>query len=323
MKDICRESRGWELGPCSQSYGFSSSHVWVWELDHKEGWALKNWCLQTVVLKKALENPLDNKEIKPVSPKEDQSWVFTGRTDAKTEAPILGPPDAKSQLTGKDSDAGNDWGQENGATEDEIVRRHHWLNGQELEQTPGGSEGQGSLVCCCSRVIKSLMQLINWITTTRRWRDGRGGDGCLVSTWDDVQGRFHLYLQKMLPLKTEKHQEFSVREVVNVFYRFTVIGAQPPGDVSILPTPVSSADATLPAFLGESWKGDLGEQRQGCPGRCPRDSLGRSALKQDRMDVLHTLAKAWFCCGVWSIVPTIPQRFIYLSQCKTPDCNYL
>lgn len=96
----------------------------------------------------------------------------------------------------------------------------------------------------------------------------------------------------MLPLKTEKHQEFSVREVVNVFYRFTVIGAQPPGDVSILPTPVSAADATLPAFLGESWKDDLGEQRQGCPGRCPRDSLGRSSLKQDRMDVLHTLAKA-------------------------------
>ena len=96
----------------------------------------------------------------------------------------------------------------------------------------------------------------------------------------------------MLPVKTEKHQESSVREVVNDFYRFTVTGAQPPGDVSILPTRVSSADATLPAFLGESWKDDLEEQRQGCPGRCTQDSLGRRALKQDRRDVLHVLAKA-------------------------------
>ena len=122
MKDICRESRRWKLGPCSQSYGFSSSHVWMWELDYKEGWAPKNWCLQTVVLEKALESPLYNKEIKPVNPRGDQSWVFTGRTDAKTEAPILGPPDAKGQLAGKDSDTGKDWGQEEkGVTEDEMV----------------------------------------------------------------------------------------------------------------------------------------------------------------------------------------------------------
>ena len=94
----------------------------MWELDYKEGWAPKNWCLQTVVLEKALESPLYNKEIKPVNPRGDQSWVSTGRTDAKTEAPILGPPDAKGQLAGKDSDAGKDWGQEEkGATEDEMI----------------------------------------------------------------------------------------------------------------------------------------------------------------------------------------------------------
>ena len=102
-------------GPSSQSYGFSSSHVWMWDLDYKESWALKNWCLWTVVLEKALESPLDCKEIQPVHPKGNQSWVFFGRTDA--EAPILWPPDLKSQLIGKDPDweglkagrEGDDW----------------------------------------------------------------------------------------------------------------------------------------------------------------------------------------------------------------------
>ena len=93
----------------SQSYGFSSSHVRMWELDH---WALRNWCLQTVVLEKTLESPLDSKETKPVNPKGNQPWIFTGRTDAKAEAPILWPPDAKSQRTGKYPDAGKDWGEE-------------------------------------------------------------------------------------------------------------------------------------------------------------------------------------------------------------------
>ena len=98
--------------PYSQSYGFSSSHVWKWELDHKESWVPKNWCLQTVVLERTLESPLDSKEIKPVNPKGNQPWIFIGRTDAKTEAPILWPPNAKSWLIGKDPDAGKDWGQE-------------------------------------------------------------------------------------------------------------------------------------------------------------------------------------------------------------------
>ena len=127
-------------------WGFSCSHVQMWELDHKEGWALKNWCFRTVVLKKTLESPLGCKEIKPVIPKGNQPWIFTGRTDAEPEAPVLWPPDAKSQLTGKDPDAGKDWRpMEKGTTEKEMVRWHHQLNGQEFEQTPGDGEGQGIL----------------------------------------------------------------------------------------------------------------------------------------------------------------------------------
>ena len=110
-------------GPYSQSYGFSSSHVWIWELDHKEGWVLKNWCFQTVMLEKTLPSPLDSKEIKPVNPKGNQLWLFTGRTDAKAEAPTLWPPDEKSWLSEKDPDAGKDWRQkEKAVAEDEMVR---------------------------------------------------------------------------------------------------------------------------------------------------------------------------------------------------------
>ena len=106
-------------GPSSQGYGFSSSHKWMWELDYKESWALKNWCLWTVVLEKTLESPLDSKEIQPVHPKGDQSWTFIRRTDAEAETPVLWPPDAKSQLIGKDPDAGKDWRrEEKGTTED-------------------------------------------------------------------------------------------------------------------------------------------------------------------------------------------------------------
>ena len=131
----------------SQSYDFSSSHVQMWELDHKEGWVLKNWCFQTV--EKTLESPLDYKEIKPVNPKGNQSWIFIGRTDAEAETPIFWLPDAKSWLTGKDPDAGNDWGQEEkGVTKDELIGWHHWLNGHKFEQAPGNSEGQRSLMCC-------------------------------------------------------------------------------------------------------------------------------------------------------------------------------
>ena len=120
-------------GLSSQGYGFSSTHVWMWELDYKESWAPKNWCFWTVVLEKTLESPLDCKGIEPVHPKGDQSWVFIGRTDVEAEAPILGPPDAKSWLIWKDPDAGKDWGQEEkGMTEDEMVGWYHQLNGQKF-----------------------------------------------------------------------------------------------------------------------------------------------------------------------------------------------
>ena len=119
-------------GSSSQSYGFSSSHVWMWELDYKESWAPKNWCFWTV--EKTLESPFDCKEIKPVHPKGNQSWIFIGRTDAKAETPILWPPDGKNWLNGKDPDVGKDWRwEEKGTTEDEMVGRHHWLNRHEFE----------------------------------------------------------------------------------------------------------------------------------------------------------------------------------------------
>ena len=121
----------------------------MWELDHKEGWALKNWCLPTGVLEKTLESPLDCKEIQPVHPKGNQSWIFMRRTDVKSVTPILWPPDVKNWLIWKDPDAGKDWRQEEtGTTEDELVVWHHRFNGREFERTLGGSEGQGSLVCC-------------------------------------------------------------------------------------------------------------------------------------------------------------------------------
>ena len=113
---------------------FFTSHVWMWELDYKESWALKNWCFWTVVLEKTLESPLDSKEIQPVLPKGNQSWIFIGRTDAETETPISWPPDAKNWLIWKDPDAGKDWRQEEkGMIEDEMAGWHHRLNGPEFE----------------------------------------------------------------------------------------------------------------------------------------------------------------------------------------------
>ena len=109
-------------GPSSQSYGFPSSHIWMWELDHKESWALTNWCFWIVVLEKTLESPLDCKQIQPVHPKWNQSWIFIGRTDAEAEAPVLSLPDVKNWLLGKDPDAGKDWRQEEKvATGDEMA----------------------------------------------------------------------------------------------------------------------------------------------------------------------------------------------------------
>ena len=118
---------------------------------------MKNWCFWTVVLEKILESPLDCKEIKPVNPKGNQSWIFTGRTDAEAEAPMLWSPDAKNWLIWKDPDAGKDWRQEEkGMTEDEIIGWHHWLNGHEFEQAPGDGEGQGRLACSSPWGFKEL-----------------------------------------------------------------------------------------------------------------------------------------------------------------------
>jgi len=149
-------------GPSSQSYGFSSGHVWMWELDCEEGWVMKNWYFWTVVLKKTLESPLDCKEIKPVSPKGNQSWIFIERTDAEAEA-LLWPPDAKNWLIRKDPDAEKEWRpEENGMTEDEMVGWHHQLNGHEFEQAPGDGEWQGSLECYspwCGKELDTTEQL--------------------------------------------------------------------------------------------------------------------------------------------------------------------
>ena len=118
-------------------------------VDYKESWALKNWCFWTVVLKDTLESSLDCREIQPVNPKGNQSWLFIGRTDAEAETPILWLPDAKNQLTGKDPHVGKDWRQEQkGITEDEMVGWHHWHNEHELEQVLGVGDGQGSLAYC-------------------------------------------------------------------------------------------------------------------------------------------------------------------------------
>ena len=120
----------------------------IWTI--KECWVPKNWCFQIVVLEKTLEAPFDCK-IKPVNPKENQPWILIGRIDAETKAPIILSPDVKSWVTGKDPDAGKDWGQEEkGLTEDEMVRQHRQLNGHEFQQTPGDSEGQGRLESCSS-----------------------------------------------------------------------------------------------------------------------------------------------------------------------------
>ena len=152
-----------DKGPYSQSYDFSTSHVWMWELDHKQGWVLKNWYFWIVVLEKTLESPLDSREIKPVNPKGNQPWIFIGRTDV--EALIIWPPDAKSWLTGKDLDAGKDWGQEEKrAMENKMVGYQHQLNKHEFESTPGKSEGREAKSAAVHVVAKGWTPLSNKTT---------------------------------------------------------------------------------------------------------------------------------------------------------------
>ena len=154
-----------DKGPSSQSCGFLSRHVWMWELDDKESWALKNWCFWTVMLEKTLESPLDCKESQPVHPKGDQPWIFTGRTDAEAEAPVLWPPDVKHWLIWKDPDAEKDWRwEEKRTTEDKVVGWNHRLNGHEFQQAPGVGDGTGGLACCSPWGCKELdiTERLNW-----------------------------------------------------------------------------------------------------------------------------------------------------------------
>ena len=144
-----------DKGLYSQNYDFSSSLVQMWELDDKQGWALKNWCFWIVVLDKTLGNPSGSKEIKPVNPNRNQPWIFIGRTDAEAETPTLWPSDAKNWVIGKDSAAGKDWRQEKRATEGEMVGWHHWNNGHEFEQTPGTVKDREAWRAAVHRIAES------------------------------------------------------------------------------------------------------------------------------------------------------------------------
>ena len=153
-------------GPSSQRYGFSSSHMWVWELYHKEGWTPKNWCFWNVVLEKTLESPLDSKEIKPINAKGNQPWIFTGRTDA--EPLILWSPDAKSQLIGKDSDARKDQRrEEKGVAEEKMIGWRHWLNGHEFESRRWWKIGKPGVL----HSMESQKVAHNWVTEQQQLSD--------------------------------------------------------------------------------------------------------------------------------------------------------
>ena len=187
-------------GLSSQGYGFSSGHVWMWELDYKEGWVPNNWCSWTVLLEKTLESPLDCKEIQPVHPKGDQSWVFIGGTDVEAESPVLWPPHAKSRLIGKNPDGGKDWGQEEkGMTEDEMVGWHHWLNGHGFEWTLGVGDGQGGLVCCglwCGKE-SDMTERLNW--TELNW-------SLLAFTWKKKKPCYNV--PHYFSLASNTHRDF-------------------------------------------------------------------------------------------------------------------
>ena len=147
---------------------FFSSHVWMWELDHTEGWALKNWCFWIVVLEKTLESPLECKEIQSINLKGNHPWIFIGRTDVETKAPILWPPKGKSRLIRKDPDAGKNWGQEEKeATADVMVEWHHWLKGMRLSQLLEIVKDRKTWHEAVHEVTKSQTGLSDWITTTK------------------------------------------------------------------------------------------------------------------------------------------------------------
>ena len=211
----------------------------MWELDYKESWVLKNWCFWTVVLK-TFESPLDCKEIQPVHPKGDQSWVFTGRTDAEAETPILWPPDAKSWLIGKDPDAGRDWGQEEkGTTEDKVAGWHHRPNGHGFGWTLGVGDGQGGLVCCSSWGHKEL-DMTEWLN----WTDAYAYTCIHIHKHVCAQSFSHVQLFATpwtIAVRLLCPQEFSRQEY------WSSLPCPPPGDIPNLGieprTPTLQADS--------------------------------------------------------------------------------
>ena len=172
-----------DKGPSSQSYGFSSSHVWMWELDHEEGWVPMNWYFWIVVLEKALESPLDCKEIKAVHPKGNKSWIFIGRTDAEAEAPILWPPDGKNRPIGKDPDAGKDERQEEkGTIEDEMVGWHHLLMEMSVSKLQEIEKNREVWRAADHGVAKSWTWLSNWTVTKLKYHE-MTNEVCYLGRW--------------------------------------------------------------------------------------------------------------------------------------------
>ena len=191
----------------------------MWELDCEEGWGPKNSCFWTVVLEKTLERPLDYKEIQPVCSEGDQAWVFFGRTDAKAETPVLWPPPAKSWFTGKDSDAGRDWGQEKkGTTEDEMAGWHHWLDGRESEWTPEVVDGQGGLACCDSWGRKES-DTTEWLSWTEL---NRSSFFILYTVYVYVHTKFLIYPSPLFPFGNHKFV-FYVYESISVLHIYSFV----------------------------------------------------------------------------------------------------
>ena len=198
-------------GLSSQGYGLSSSHVWMWELDCKESWAVKNWCFWTVLLEKTLESPLDCKEIQPVHPKGNQSSIFIGRTDIEAEVPILWPPDVKRWLIRKDPYSRKDWRQEaKGTTEDKMVEWHHRLNGYEFEQALGDGEGQGSLACC-SPWGRKESDTTEWLNNEHT-NLGGGGQVCTETLdWLEPEGWWMRFLEYYSYHTTNQSKRYTLK----------------------------------------------------------------------------------------------------------------
>ena len=203
----------------SQGYGFSSSHVWMWELDYKEGWALKNWCFSTALLKKTLESPLDCKEIKPINAKGTQSWIFIGKTDVEGETPILWPPDVNNWLIWKDPVAGKDWKQEEkGTTEDEVVGWHHRLNAHKFEHSSGSYRWKGSLESCSPWGHKET-QLGNWTEL-----NGEKDLGAIKEVYEKYLYKSLKYIKALGPLKWSLLLSLLVFFLINMLYKKIKIG---------------------------------------------------------------------------------------------------